>query len=40
MNDEVFKGWFVSILCSLEEGFIIVVDNATYHYMQADKPRV
>lgn len=38
MNGDVFKGWFVDMLHSLEEGSIIVMGNASYHSIQADKP--
>ena len=31
MNSEVFKEWFVNMLRSLEEGSVIVMDNASYH---------
>lgn len=38
MNAEVFKTWFVGMLRSLEEGSVIVMDNASYHSVQIDKP--
>lgn len=31
MNAEVFKKWFENIVGKLEEGSVIVMDNATYH---------
>lgn len=37
MNGKLFKDWFVSLLSHLEEGSIIVMDNASYHSMLKDK---
>lgn len=31
MNGDVFKEWFVDMLLSLEEGCVVVMDNASYH---------
>lgn len=31
MNSTIFKEWFINMLTSLEEGCIIVMDNASYH---------
>jgi transposase len=31
MNSEVFKEWFIDMLRGLEEGCVIVMDNASYH---------
>lgn len=38
MNGEKFTEWFTSMLCSLPEPSIIIMDNAPYHSMQIDKP--
>ncbi|XP_039282804.1 uncharacterized protein LOC111061493 isoform X6 [Nilaparvata lugens] len=38
MNSSLFKEWFVDkLLCRLEEGSVIVMDNASYHSALRDK---
>lgn len=38
MKGEIFKGWFVGILFSLEEGLIIMMDYVSCHAIQANNP--
>jgi len=38
MNYDIFHQWFVDLLSSLEEGSVIVMDNASYHSKLIDKP--
>jgi len=37
MDHTVFEEWFIELLRSLEEGCVIVMDNASYHSEQIDK---
>ncbi|XP_054257237.1 uncharacterized protein LOC128999434 [Macrosteles quadrilineatus] len=37
MNADSFKEWFIKLLYILEEGSIIVMDNAPYHSVLAEK---
>lgn len=37
MNGNVFKGWLESVLPSLEENAVIVMDNAPYHSVKSEK---
>ncbi|XP_050316176.1 uncharacterized protein LOC126750570 [Anthonomus grandis grandis] len=37
MNAQVFEEWFENILPSLENGCVIVLDNASYHTRKLDK---
>lgn len=37
MNSQVFREWFVNLLRSLDEGSVIVMDNASYHSMLKEK---
>ena len=38
MNARTFKDWFSNkLLCSLEEGSIIIIDNASYHSVVENK---
>ena len=37
MNSEVFKAWFLDLLRVLEEPSVIVMDNASYHSVYAEK---
>lgn len=38
MTYDVFKQWYVNMLHSLEEGCVIVMDNASYHSVLTEKP--
>ncbi|XP_076249398.1 uncharacterized protein LOC143188819 [Calliopsis andreniformis] len=37
MNAEVFHDWFIRLLEGLEEGCIIIMDNASYHLTVTEK---
>lgn len=37
MNSQVFREWFINLLRSLEEGSVIVMDNASYHSALKEK---
>ncbi|CAH2090430.1 unnamed protein product [Euphydryas editha] len=38
MNYNKFKEWFMTLLANLNEPHVIVMDNASYHSVQIDKP--
>jgi predicted O-methyltransferase YrrM len=40
MNAQVFENWFQNILEKLEDGAVIVMDNASYHSRLAEKTPV
>lgn len=37
MNGEIFREWFVELLRSLDEGCVLVMDNASYHSKLLEK---
>lgn len=39
MNGQLFKEWFINqlLLCRLEQGCVIVMDNASYHSVLKEK---
>jgi len=37
MNGDIFKEWFIDMLKNLEEGSLIVMDNASYHSMYREQ---